>query len=71
MSVFEKLKSLITKLDSNKHKNLCGGLLSIVTVIVLIYFGLTNFVQMINRENTENSSTDQEVDPLELNIPDL
>jgi len=26
---------------------------------------------MINRENTENGSTDEEVDPLELNIPDL
>ncbi len=84
MLILQKLKSLITSQDingnvvnfnfskdSNKHKSMCGGLLSIVFVISLLFFGLTKFVQMINYDNITNGSYVQEVDPLKINIPDL
>ena len=57
--------------NSNKHKSFCGGLLSILFVISLIYFGLTKFFQMINRDNTTNGSNVEAVNPLNLYIPDL
>ena len=57
MLILKKLKSLITSQDingnvvnlnfskdSNKHKSLCGGFLSIVFVISLLFFGLTKFI---------------------------
>ena len=57
--------------NSNKHKSLCGGLLSIVFLIGLVYFGLTKFVHMINLDNITNGSNIQEVNPMKLSIPDL
>ena len=64
MLILKKLKSLIKSQDingnvvnfnfskdSNKHKSFCGGFLSIIFVIGLLFFGLTKFVQMINYDN--------------------
>ena len=70
MFVFNKLNSLITSQDtngtvvnlnflksSNKHKSLCGGILSIISLICLVVFISIKGVQMIKRENTTNGSS--------------
>jgi len=69
MFVFSKIISIIKSQDingtiinfhflenSNKHKSICGGFLSIVSVISIIYFGFSKFILVINRENTSNGS---------------
>ena len=76
MFVFNKLNSLITLQDtngtvvnlnfsknSNKHKSLWGGILSIISFVGAVLFISIKGVQMIKRENTANGSSLQPVDP--------
>ena len=84
MFVFKKLNSLITSQDtngalvnfnffknSNKHKSLCGGIISVASLIGAVVFIFIKGTQMIKRDNTANGSSVQEQDPYQLHIPDL
>ena len=84
MYYLQKLNELIIKQDingtavnfnflrnSNKHKSWCGGLISIVSIIGAIYFGLTKFFQMIDLNDPANGSSVKEINPRELYVHDL